>query len=255
MTKYVIAILLFIAVLAGVMLWVGDDVTLSIASSATSGPLSFAPIEMSWQFAILTAVVGTLGLIGLWSLFLWLWRLPQRVKSGVGLRRRNRALDAMEEALLAGAEGDVSKARKKAEKARGLIGSTELGQIVSALSAEACGDSEQAVLHYEAMAKNEKTRATGLRGLAQHKLTTGDLPGAIEQSRQAYTSNPDAKWAFETLFKAEVANHDWAGAEQSLETGQSRKHVDKAIAKRRQAVLVTAQADNLHDLGKNSEAL
>jgi len=55
-----------------------------------------------------------LALIGLWSAFLWLWRLPRRVKSGVGLRRRNRALDAMEEALLAGAEGDVKKARKKA---------------------------------------------------------------------------------------------------------------------------------------------
>ena len=113
MTKYVIAILILVAALAGILLWVGDDVTLSVASSANSGPLSFAPLEISWQFAIVFAVVGTLALIGMWSLFLWLWRLPQRVKSGVGLRRRNRALDAMEEALLAGAEGDVSKARKR----------------------------------------------------------------------------------------------------------------------------------------------
>ncbi len=255
MTKYVIAILILVAALAGILLWVGDDVTLSVASSATSGPLSFAPLEISWQFAIVLAVVGTLALIGLWSLFLWLWRLPQRVKSGVGLRRRNRALDAMEEALLAGAEGDVSKARKKAERARGLIGSTELGQIVSALSAEACGDSDEAVVHYEAMLSNEKTRATGLRGLAQHKLTTGDLPGAIEQSRQAYTDNPNAKWAFETLFKAEVANHDWVGAEETLEAGQSRKHIDKNTGKRRLAVLNTAEADRLHDAGQNETAL
>jgi len=255
MTKYVIAILVFIAALAGIMLWVGDDVTLSFASSATSGPLSFAPLEVSWQFVILAIVFGTLVLIGLWSLFLWLWRLPQRVKSGVGLRRRNRALDAMEEALLAGAEGDVSKARKKAEKARGLIGSTELGQIVSALSAEACGDSDEAVVHYEAMLGNEKTRATGLRGLAQHKLTTGDLPGAIEQSRQAYSDNPNAKWAFETLFKGEVANHDWLSAAETLETGQSRKHIDKNTTKRRLAVLNTAEADRLHDAGQNAKAL
>jgi len=50
----------------------------------------------------------------------------------------------MEEALIAGAEGDASKARKKAEKARNLIGSEDLGRMVSAQAAEACGDSEEA---------------------------------------------------------------------------------------------------------------
>ena len=190
MTKYVIAVLAFFAIIAGLMLWVGDDILLTISSSATSGPFEFAPLEISWQFAILAAVLGTLAVIGVWSLFLWLWRLPRRVKSGVGLRRRNRALDAMEEALLAGAEGDVKKARKKAEVARNLIGSTELGRVISALSAEASGDSEVAVEHYQAMLENEKTRATGQRGLAQNMLATGDIPGAIEQSQEAYTANP-----------------------------------------------------------------
>jgi len=200
-------------------------------------------------------VVATLGLIGLWSLFLWLWRLPRRVKSGVGLRRRNRALDAMEEALLAGAEGDVKKARKKAEIARSLIGSTELGRVISALSAEAAGDRDIAVEHYQAMLENDKTRATGQRGLAQNMLATGDLPGAIEQSREAYTTNPDARWAFDTLFKAEVANHQWMDAEESLSQGEQRKHVEKNIARRRRAVLNTAEADRLHDAGEYETAL
>jgi HemY protein len=255
MTKYIIAILLFLAVLAGVLLWVGDDIMLQIASTATSGPLSFSPVELTWQFAILLGVFGTLALIGIWSLFLWLWRLPRRVRSGVGLRRRNQALDAMEEALLAGAEGDVSKARKKAEKARALVGSTELGRIISALSAEAAGDSDEALGHYTAMLDSEKTRATGQRGLAQHKLATGDLPGAIEQSREAYIANPDAKWAFETLFKAEVANHQWADAAETLDAGESRKHVEKTVARRRRAVLDTAEADRLHDKGEATAAL
>ena len=61
MTKYVIAILILVAALAGILLWVGDDVTLSVASSATSGPLSFAPLEISWQFAIVLAVAGNTG--------------------------------------------------------------------------------------------------------------------------------------------------------------------------------------------------
>lgn len=247
MTKYLIAILAFLAALAGLLLWVGDDIMLSVSSSAASGIFAFPEITISWQFAILAAVCGTLLMIGLWSLFLWLWRLPRRVKSGVGLRRRNRALDAMEEALLAGAEGDVKKARKKAEVARSLIGSTELGRVISALSAEAAGDSDVAVEHYQAMLSSEKTRATGQRGLAQNMLATGNLPGAIEQSREAYTANSEARWAFDTLFKAEVADHQWGNAEETLSTGEQRKHVEKNIARRRRAVLKTAEADRLHD--------
>ena len=255
MTKYLIAILGFLVAVLMLLFWVGGDVFLTLKSSSTSGLLAFGEISFSWQAVIIAGIVGTLGLIGLWSLFLWLWRLPRRVKSGVGLRRRNRALDAMEEALLAGAEGDVKKARKKAEVARELIGSTELGRVISALSAEASGDRDVAVEHYTAMLDSDKTRATGQRGLAQNMLATGDLPGAIEQSREAYIANPDARWAFDTLFKAEVANHQWLDAEETLGTGEQRKHVEKTAARRRRAVLNTAESDRLHDDGNYGQAL
>ena len=255
MTKYVITILGFLVALLMLLFWVGGDVFLTLTSSASSGILAFGEIQLSWQVVIVAGVIATLGLIGLWSLFLWLWRLPRRVKSGVGLRRRNQALDAMEEALLAGAEGDVKKARKKSETARKLIGSTELGRIISALSAEASGDRDVAVEHYQAMLGSDKTRATAQRGLAQNMLATGDLPGAIAQCREAYSANPDARWAFDTLFKAEVANHQWLDAEKSLEAGEQRKHVEKNIARRRRAVLNTAEADRLHDEGDYVSAL
>ena len=255
MTKYVITILGFLVALLLLLFWVGDEIFLTLNSSATSGLFAFGEISLSWQAVIVVGVVGTLGLIGLWSLFLWLWRLPRRMKSGVGLRRRNRALDAMEEALLAGAEGDVKKARKKAEVARNLIGSTELGRVISALSAEASGDRDVAVEHYQAMLESDRTRATGQRGLAQNMLATGDLPGAIEQSREAYTTNPDARWAFDTLFKAEVANYQWLDAEESLGTAEQRKHIDKTAARRRRAVLFSAEADRLHDQGDYASAL
>ena len=255
MIKYVVTILVFLVALLLLLFWVGGDVFLTLTSSASSGILAFGEIRLSWQAVIVAGVCATLGLVGLWSLFLWLWRLPRRVKSGVGLRRRNQALDAMEEALLAGAEGDVKKARKKSEIARKLIGSTELGSVISALSAEASGDRDVAVEHYKAMLESDKTRATGQRGLAQNMLATGDLPGAIEQCREAYSTNPEARWAFDTLFKAEVANHQWLDAENSLDMGEQRKHVEKNIARRRRAVLNTAEADRLHDEGDYASAL
>lgn len=254
MTKYIIAILIFFAALAGLLLYIGNDPQLTLTSSAQSGFLSFAPLKLSWQIVIGLVTAAAISLIAIWSLLGWLWRLPRRVKSGVGLRRRNQALDAMEDALIAGAEGDTAKARKKSERARALIGSEDLGRMVSAQSAEACGDSEEAILHYTAMLTSERTLATGQRGLAQQLLTAGDLPGAIEHASRAYSENKNARWAFDILFGAQVADHQWGEAIETLALGEKRKHIDKDMARRRRAVLLTAQADNLSDAGKTEEA-
>jgi len=161
----------------------------------------------------------------------------------------------MEEALIAGAEGDVNKARKKAERARALIGSKDLGRMVSAQAAEACGDNEEAMAQYRAMLTSEKTLATGQRGLAQQLLGAGDLPGAIEQAQRGYAENKNARWAFDILFQAQVADGQWAQASETLETGEKRKHIDKDIARRRRAVLRTAEADRLKDMGQGDAAM
>ena len=255
MTKYVIAILIFLAALAGLLLYVGNDPQLVLTSTAESGPLQFNPLKLSWQLVIGLLTAAIVGLIAIWSFLGWLWRLPKRVKSGVGLRRRNQALDAMEDALIAGAEGDVSKARKKAEKARNLIGSEDLGRMVSAQAAEACGDSEEAIAQYKAMLNSERTLATGQRGLAQQLLTAGDLPGTIEHASRAYGENKNARWAFDILFQAQVTDHLWSAALETLETGGKRKHIDKDVARRRRAVLLTAEAGRLSDLGQTDTAM
>jgi len=255
MTKYVIAILVFLAALAGLLLYIGNDPELVLSSTAESGFLQFETIKMSWQLAIGLGIASIVGLIAVWSLLSWLWHLPGRVKSGVGLRRRNQALDAMEDALIAGSEGDVNKARKKAERARALIGSEDLGRMVSAQAAEACGDSEEAISQYQAMLTSEKTLATGQRGLAQQLLGAGDLPGAIEQAQRAYAENKNARWAFDVLFQAQTADGQWNAAIETLDKGEKRKHIGKEPARRRRVVLQTSEADRLSDAGQADAAV
>ena len=255
MTKYLIAILVFIAVLAGLLLWVGDDATLLLTSTATAGPFAHPPIELTWQAVILMGAAAVLGIIALWSVLLWLWRLPRRLKSGVGMRKRNRAIDAMEEALIAGAEGDMDRARKASAQVRKLAGSTDLGHIISATAAEACGDTEEAAVHYEAMLSSPKTRPTGQRGIAQTKLATGDLPGAVDAAKEAFEANPRARWAFDTLFKALVADFRWTEARDVLEKGRAAKHMSGDVYRRRKAVLLAAEADYWMDNGQHDKAL
>jgi len=255
MTKYVIAILVLVAVLAGVLLYIGDDARIVISSTAETGILAFAPWQPTWQGFIVICLLGLLTLFALWSLTSWLVRLPSRMKSGLGLRRRTQALDAMEEALIAGAEGDSAKARKKAERARSLISSAALGQMISAHAAEASGDSEEAIAQYSAMLENEKTYATGQRGLAQQLLAIGNVHGAIDHAGKAYNENKNARWAFDILFQAQLQDRRWSDAAETITRAEARKHIQKDPARRRRAVLLTAEADRLSDNGETQPAL
>ena len=255
MTKYVISFLLFIALLAGALLYIGDDAILTISSTGTVWPIAFPDMEMSWQAVIVFVTLLMIATITAWSILLWIYRLPRRLKSGVGMRRRNRAIDAMEEALIAGAEGNIAKARKATAKVRDLAGSTDLGRIISATVAEASGDREEAMAQYTAMLASPKTRPTGQRGLAQSKLATGDLPGAVEAARIAFDENVKARWAFETLFKALVADYRWTEARDVLEKGRAAKHMEADVFSRRRAVLLSAEADYWLDNGQHDKAL
>lgn len=255
MMKYTIAVLIFVVSLAAVLFYIGDDITLTLNSSAQSGALAFSPLQLTWQIVILMGTALTVGVILIWSCLSWLWRLPRRVKSGVGLWRRDKALGAMEDALTAGAQGDISKSRKHAERARSLIRSDDLGRIISAQTAEASGDREEALVQYTSMLGSEKTRAVGQRGLAQNMLEVGNLPAAIEQAQAAYAENKHARWAFDILFKAQAADFQWSAALETLSQGESRKHISKENARRRRAVLQTAEADSLHDIGQTDASL
>ncbi len=245
MTKYVVTVLVFVAALAGFLLYVGDDARLVISSTADTGLFQFKTIEITWQAAIVMFTLGVIGLLMLWSLLSWLWKIPKKVKTGQGIRRNSQALDAMEDALIAGAEGDADRARKRAEKARTLTGGRPLGRMITAFAAEASGDSVEAISQYRAMLKNEKTVASAQRGLSYQMLSSGDITGAIEHAGQAYRDNKNASWAFDALFRAQVEDLRWADAIETLDTALKRKHVDGEMARRRKAVLQTAEADRL----------
>lgn len=253
MIKYVIAVVAAMAAVLGLLLYIGDASQLQIISTSPRDWLN-KDIQLSSRMAVVIGLLGLLGLAVFWSFLSFLFRLPSRLKSGLGMRKRNQALDAMEDALLAGAEGDAGKARKKAERARTLIGSEALGRIVSAQSAEACGDSEEAIVHYRAMLDDERTAPTGRRGLAQQLMSIGDTAGAMELSETVYAENKNARWAFDVLFNAQVTEGRWDRAAETVARADRRKHIDKEVARRRRAVLLTAQADKLTDAGESSQA-
>ena len=248
MMKYVIAVLVFVAALAGMLLYIGEDPSLTIKSVGAVGglksKLNFEG-QFSWQAIIVIGTLCTIVMLVFWSFLTWLWGLPNRLKTGQGLRRGARAIDAVEEALLAGAEGDADKARKKAAKAKALIKSPTLGHLISAQTAESVGDFDGAVTHYTQLLKNPRTKAIAEKGLVRLSMAGGNLEEVVTRASEAFTQDKPAKWAFDPLFRARVMNGDWQDAIDVLATAVKRGLIDKATARRRRAVLMTAEAQRM----------
>ena len=248
MARYLIIPLILIVALAAVLLYVGGAEMISV-------DLLGKTYETKLQFALLALSVFIGLIIGLWSLLVWLWRMPGRMKSGFGRKRHNHGLDAVEQALLAGASGDGDRALKKAKKARELLSRPALTALISAKAAEVAGDHEDAASHYKTLLDDSHTEAAGLRGLARVAETKGDMNTAIEIAKTAYEPSKGPAWAFDLLFKSQIAVSDWEGALASLDTAQKRKHIDKDQARRSRAALLAAQAAKLEDAGQSERAI
>ncbi len=235
MARYLVPPLLIILALAALLLYVGGTQMVTLAVLGKT-------YETTLQIAILLMCGLVVGLIILWSLAVWVWRLPRRMKKGYGRMRNAGGLGALEDALILSEAGDGERARKQARRVRELLGRPALSALVSAKAAEAAMKMDEASKYFTVLLDDEKTQGAGLRGLARIAETQGDFGRVIEMTRSAYQGNGAPKWAFGPLFGAQIAIHDWQGALETLELGQKRKHVDKAVSRRRRAVLYAAQA-------------
>ena len=248
MARYLVIPLILIVALAAVLLYVGGE---EMARLDMLGKT----YEMTLQKAIIALAVCIGFIIGLWSLALWFVRMPGRVKTGFGRKRESNGLDAVEQALLAGEAGDGDRARKKAKRAHELLGRPALTALISAKAAEACGENEEAEGHYKTLCGAPETEAAGLRGLARLAENKGDFAAGIDIAKTAYEPSKGPAWAYDLLFKSQIAVSDWDGALESLDTAQKRKHIGKDAARRTRAALYAAKAARLEKDGQADAAL
>ncbi len=255
--RYLIVILIFAVCVAALLLYIGGDRFFIIEHADASALRPEGGYKISAQAAMFGAIVATVTIIAVWALARFVLDIPARLRSGVSRRKRGKALEAMEDAMIAAGSGDADTARKKAARANALIDRPALGSIVSAQAAEVSGDPAEAEAQYTKMLDVEKTRKVGQRGLATLAYNRGDMAAAMSHAQQAYADNKEAKWAFDILFGAQIAEGDWDTALTTLEEGLRRKHISKDIATRRKAVLLTAKAakaEAINDRGTARES-
>lgn len=253
MMKYVISVLIFVVTIIGLLFYVGETSHLNISSISPHSGLNFDG-QLSWRIVIIAGTVGLILSLLLWSILNWLLKLPARLKSGADQRKRSQLLGYIEDALTYGSAENIEKSRKKSGQIRAVLQDKPLSHIISASASEAAGDHEEAIVHYSSLLNKKATRELGQRGLTRIFQTTGNLQGLIDQAGEAYRQGRSSQWAFSPLFEAQVTSYYWTEAAHTLQQAVKRGHVDKAIANRRRAVLLTAHADRLFAAGETAQA-
>ena len=192
------------------------------------------------------ALLSAVAVLG-WSLLRTVLGGPGAIGRGLRVRRRRQGLDALSNGLIAIGAGDSAQAMKHAQLARRALPDEPLTELLRAQAAQLAGDRGTARRIYDNMLGAPDTAQLGLRGLYLEAAGLGETEAARQFGARALKLNPKLAWAADGLFQQQCKLGDWAGALETLAVARRQGHVEKRVADRRRAVLLTAQAQKLED--------
>jgi HemY protein len=229
-------IFLIVAGLSAVAIWLADN------------PGS---LVMHWRgYEIRTSfVVGLALLVGLAMLVLYIYRAgvaffytPATVSAFLDTRRQRKGFAALSRGMVAVAAGDALEAKRYAAQAHRLLDALPLTLLLAAQAAQLEGNEEEASKHFSAMLKTPETEFLGLRGLFIQARRAGERDRALAFARRAWETRPRTGWAAQAVFEIETSEENWEAALATLERAQGAKLLTREEARRRRAVLLTAEA-------------
>ena len=240
----VVLFLVFVALAAAGMAWVADR------PGEVAVTWMGYRIETSVLVADLAVVVLVLALMLILSLVIAIVRSPAHFLLSRRNRRARKGYLAISRGLIAIGAGDVNAARRSADEAARLSPDEPLALLLSAQSAQMSGDRGAAERAFRVMTGREDTKLLGLRGLYIEAQRRNDLDGARLVAEEAAKMRPAAAWAGAAVLDYRCASADWAGALDSLD--QMKGALDKADYRRKRAVLLTARAQALETIDRDT---
>jgi len=236
-----IGFLVLIAILAAGLGWLADRP---------------GEIVMQWQgyqfeTSVFRAIVILIGVIVLvlvgWTLLRHAWHSPAVLGTHLAKRRQKQGIDALSSGIIALGAGDKSAAVRAAIQARKSLPNEPLTHLLRAQAAQLSGDRTTARRIFEAMLAAPDTEQLGLRGLFLEAQREGEIEAARHFAERAVKLNPKLQWAIDALFELQCRQSDWAGALETLASARKNGHVERAVADRRRAVLLTGQAQEAEE--------
>ena len=208
-------------------------------------------LVVNWQgyeleTSVFRAIVMLALLVGLavfaWSILKQIFTSPAVVGHFFRRRRQMRGLEALSSGMIAVGAGDKTLAARYALQARKSLPNEPLTHLLRAQTAQLTGDKATARRIFESMRNNPETELLGLRGLYLEARTEGKAAAARMFAERAVAINPKLGWPIESMFAMQCKNADWPSALDTLATARKHGLIEKKLADRRRAVLLTAQA-------------
>ncbi len=213
-------------------------------------------LVVNWQgyeietsvFRAIVILAVLLGLtVVLWSVLRQIWHSPAAIGSFFNRRRQKRGLEALSSGMIAIGAGDRTLATRYAIQARKSLPNEPLTHLLRAQAAQLSGDRATSRRIFEAMLASPDTEQLGLRGLFLEAEREGEQEAARQFAERAMVLNPKLSWPVEALFDIQCRKGDWAGALETLAVAKRHHNIERAVADRRRAVLLTAQAQELEE--------
>ncbi len=229
----------FLAIQPGQIAYTGGPTQVIVKPAAAAAFLLFA----------------TIALMGLWGLIGWLWAIPAKMKRSQGENARKRGLESLGLALAAFESGEVSEARRQAQKALGYMPDASGAKLIAAKAAVAAGDGATGERLFGELTDAGGFSVAARRGLAELALGRGNGASAISHAEAALVTSKKSPWPSEFLFQRRVVTADWEGALAALDDGEKRGLVGAKTAARRRAVVLTACAHHNERMMEKASAL
>lgn len=235
-----------IAVAASTLADVPGSVTISLPTQE---------IRVSIPVAIALVIVLSVATILLYRVITTFVDAPAEFFRWRAMGRRRRGFAAVTRGLVAVAAGDDDEARKQSRKAISLVGEPPLALLLAAQAAQMDGDEEAAQRYFTQMLQSKDTEFLGLRGLFMSAMRRGDTDQALLIAERARLLRPKTRWALAALFDLNVAKRRWTEASAAVDLQMKARQLDPAIAKRRRAIMATANAQAARESGQDEAAV
>ena len=201
-------------------------------------------IEMSMMVAatLLAGLIFTIMLV--WWLVRSIWTSPHSVRRYFRARNRDRGYQALSTGLIAAGAGDAAMARKMLGRTKSLLSSDQepLIHILEAQAALIEGRHDEARIKFEQMAEDPETRELGLHGLYLEALSHGAHEAARHYAERAVEKAPHLPWAAEATLEYRTQSGQFDDAIRLLESQRALVGMDRKLADRKKAVLLTGRA-------------
>ena len=203
-------------------------------------------VETSTLVGALALLVAAALVAILWSIILFVFRVPSLLGGWRRSSRRQQGMTALSRGMVAVGTGDQTVALRCSVEAEKYLGREPLVLLLRAQSAQMSGDSAAAEKTFAEMLNKPETRALGLRGLHIEAQRRNDPEAAYAYAEEALKA-ATLPWAGEAVLEHRAAQGDWDGALSAVDRNLGGRLIDRATANRQRAVLNTGKAAEMAD--------